>query len=367
LEIVEVGPKQPAGLRGCTNTKGGKICYLNIMHHINIPKRAIIETEYTCNLRCKSCTLWHEDYRIKRDEKEKLSREKLEIAYKNLSHSGVKNITYIGGEPFLKDYIFDTASDAKRYGLITSVVTNGTLLDDKKINRIMNEDLFENIIFSIDGDKKTHNEIRGVDNAYQLAYQNAKRISYIKARLKRRRPKILIYITVSKLNYKFVKKAIKEITKINPNRIRIQLASSITDDIIKQTNDELSLNAIRTHSYINNISLSESEIRYLRDKIREIKNEFSVKIETEKIIMEKNDLCHFINKDMVITPSGKILICPMLNEINIGNIYNDELEKMYADNNDKINRILQMANSHKLDICSECCVEKILLTHNNYH
>jgi len=337
------------------------------MHNINIPKRAIIETEYICNLRCKSCTLWHEDYRIKRGEKEKLSREKLEIAYKNLRYSGVKNITYIGGEPFLKDYLTDTASDAKRYGLITSVVTNGTLLYDKKISRIMNEDLFENIIFSIDGDKKTHNEIRGVDNAYQLAYENAKKISVLKARLKRRRPKILIYITVSKLNYKIIKKAVSEIIKINPNKIRIQLASSITTDIIKNTNKEIGCDAIKTHSYINEISLSNDEIKYLQEEVREIKKGLSVKIETEKIIMEKNDLCHFINRDMVITPSGKILICPMLNEISIGNIYNDELEKMYADNNDKINRILQMANSHKLDICSECCVEKILLTHNNYH
>jgi sulfatase maturation enzyme AslB (radical SAM superfamily) len=319
------------------------------------PKRAIIETEYTCNLNCKMCSLWQNNYIKKRDEEKIITAKDLDIVYKKLSDFGIERITYIGGEPFLKNYLIETSINSRKYNLIPSVVTNGTLLDDYKINQIIENQIFENIIFSIDGPPKIHNEIRGKD-IFEKVYNNIKKLSILKTKNKLKKPRILIYITVWDKNYKTLEKTINLIRSLNPNKIRIQLASNITESIINETNKKFQ-NSIITHSYINSIKTDEA-FKFIKEKQALLTQKYR-NLEFEKIFYNQNKICHFISNDLIITPKGNILICPMLNNLSIGNIYKDDLKEVYFKNIEKINEIKLISETKKLPICTECCVEKI--------
>lgn len=301
------------------------------------------------------CSLWQNNYIKKRGETEIPDREKLKIVYKKLSAYGIKRITYIGGEPFLKDYIINTAEDSINYNIIPSVVTNGTLLNNSTINYIVEKNIFETIIFSIDGSSKIHNKIRG-RNVFELVYNNIKLIRKLKNQKRLKKPKIFIYITLWDENYLDLENAIEILLKLNPNKIRIQLASSITKEIIEETN-KIIPQAITTHSYINSIETKNAFIS-IREKAKSITERYKI-IEFEKIFLESNKVCHFINKDFIITPSGNILICPMLTGVIIGNIYRDDPEDIFKKNSTLIKSLEQLSRSLKLPVCRECCVEKI--------
>lgn len=319
------------------------------------PKRAIIETEYTCNLRCKMCSLWQENYIKNRNENKNLSEEKLREIYAKLKRFGVKSLTYIGGEPFLKEYLLSTANELRKLGISASTVTNGTVLNEEKIKEIAEKELFENIIFSLDGTQKTHNEIRG-KGVFEKVYENIKMLRKIKNKNKLKKPKVLIYITVWDKNYADIEKTVKALYSLNPNKIRIQLASHISDEIMEKTNYVFE-NSIKTHSYLNDIE-TEKAFGFIKEICFSLKEKYK-NLEFEKIFEEGNKKCRFINKDFIITPNGNILICPMLTQTIIGNIYKDDLSEVFEKNRKKIEEIKGKAETGMLPICYECCVEKI--------
>lgn len=325
---------------------------------MEFPKRAIIETEYTCNLECKMCSLWHKDYAEKRNQKTELSIKKLEKIYKNLKELSIRKITFIGGEPFLKNYLIEAASLSRKYGLIPSVVTNGTLLNKEKIKHIVENEIFENIIFSVDGPEKIHNEIRG-KKIFNQVYSNLILFRNIKNKLKKKKPRIMIYITLWIKNYKYLNETVKILSKVNPNKIRIQLASFITQKIIDET-DRVIPDSLKIHSYQNNLSISENILKEIKTAVKEVKENYPhLNIDYEKILIAENKKCHFINTDTVITPNGDILVCPMLTNYIAGNIYSESLKKIWIKNYIKIQELKKLAESKKLPVCLECCVEKI--------
>lgn len=53
-----------------------------------------------------------------------------------LAAAGVNKINFVGGEPFLHPHIEDLVVAAKAAGLVTSVVTNASLLDAARLLRL---------------------------------------------------------------------------------------------------------------------------------------------------------------------------------------------------------------------------------------
>jgi len=317
---------------------------------------------YVCNLKCQNCRLWKANYRKLRGEyKDQIKKEDVYLIQERISKIGIKRISYIGGEPFLERNIYDIASNAISNSVRTAAVTNGNALDNKSIEKICEKNLFESIVFSLDGPENIHDFIRGKKGAFTKLFSNMKAIQRIKNSFKKRFPKVYIYCTVSKLNYKYIEETYKIALSVNANMLRFQLASCINENIISQTNSVLGFEAVKTHSYINSNSLSKEELGKVAKSIRKIKSmKFSMKIEAESCLEGKeNSICHFIGKDMVITPSGNVLICPMLTNWHAGNIKNMEISKILEKAKEKSEEIKRMAENKVLPICRECCVEKI--------
>ena len=86
-----------------------------------------------------------------------------------------------GGQPFLREDLFEVLDYATEKGLSTSIITDGRLLDEEAFKKIVKNQT--KISVSIDGAEKTNDAIRG-KGAYKAA------VSAIERFFKRKTPKL---------------------------------------------------------------------------------------------------------------------------------------------------------------------------------
>jgi len=104
------------------------------------------------------CNLWK--------KKEYYTYEKTECfrIIDEISELNIPHLIISGGEALLHDGIFEIIQYAKRKGIKkVSIVTNGTLLDEKNSSLIVNSGIDE-ITFSVDGLEESHDFLRGKGN-----------------------------------------------------------------------------------------------------------------------------------------------------------------------------------------------------------
>lgn len=81
-----------------------------------------------CNMRCHFCYATFDD--IPKDvlPKGHQTKEESMKMIEELAAHGVKKITFAGGEPMLCPWILDLIIHAKQQGVVTSIITNGSML-----------------------------------------------------------------------------------------------------------------------------------------------------------------------------------------------------------------------------------------------
>lgn len=154
-----------------------------------IPFNGALIVNDLCNLNCKHCT-------VSSRNGDNVSFNQVEKDLKKLYSKGIKFLEITGGEPFLYkcqdknlESIIQLAKNIGFYKIL--LCTNGTLPIKTSADYVW---------VSIDGDKKTHNKIRG--NTYDRIMQNISNSQH---------NKIFINFTISKLNYKNLDFSVKEI------------------------------------------------------------------------------------------------------------------------------------------------------------
>lgn len=283
----------------------------------------------------------------------------LNTLFERLACDGVKRISFIGGEPFIHDYFMDAVRLAKKAGFLLSTVTNGSLLNNDIIDEIVANDLFESIIFSLDGYGRNHDVIRGKD-IYERVERNILYLNSAKRRLKRKLPSVLFYFTVSSYNFSYIEKDIPKLLKLNPSKIRIQLASYLSPEVVEQTNRILSEDIISSHSYSVDVGIDDKVISETKKAVENLRKKHGGRIVAEKILTGANTTCEFIFKSAVITPSGNILPCPMATGFVIGNIYETSLKEAFEKNYERILKLKEHSKKG-LPLCKQCCVEKVII------
>lgn len=84
-----------------------------------------------CNMSCKFCYATFQDMKV-------IGQVSLADSIRilnRLKDAGLQKITFAGGEPLLYKYIYEVICYAKRIGLTTSLITNGSLLNDTLIEK----------------------------------------------------------------------------------------------------------------------------------------------------------------------------------------------------------------------------------------
>lgn len=118
-----------------------------------------IEITNSCNLKCKHCYL--SSGVAKPNE---LTEDEVIEIIDEAAMLGAEKISLSGGEPFLKSWIYDVLRHIIDSGLLAYVFTNGTLLDDRAIDKL--KDIKKVVTqISLEGSEPlTHDWIRGNGN-----------------------------------------------------------------------------------------------------------------------------------------------------------------------------------------------------------
>jgi len=135
---------------------------------------------YLCNNKCKMCSIWKKY----RDNPELFKRELKLKKVKNLLNSkylqDIQGVSFTGGEPFLrKDFtdligIFIEKYPNALYGIATNGFNTKLIVDSTKkiIDNYQPKHL--SLSISLDGIGKKHDEMRGVDRAYENVINTVK-------------------------------------------------------------------------------------------------------------------------------------------------------------------------------------------------
>ncbi|MBU0547661.1 MAG: radical SAM protein [Candidatus Omnitrophica bacterium] len=149
-------------------------------------KEIIFSITNRCNLRCKMCDIPY-------GEIEELSTEQWMGVIKDASRLGAQTVVFSGGEPLLREDIFELISFTKKNNLNACVTSNGHLIDEQAAFNLSASGV--NVVnISIEGTKETHDYLRGhgsFDKAI-AALDN----------LRKYKIEATVASTVSRLNYK---------------------------------------------------------------------------------------------------------------------------------------------------------------------
>ncbi len=115
-----------------------------------------------CNLMCKHC------YSISADTDfpNELNTQQVFEVMDDLKQFRVPVLILSGGEPLLRPDIFEIAHRAKAMGFYTALSTNGTLIDERNVDKIAAVG-FDYLGISIDGIRETHDRFRRKEGAYE--------------------------------------------------------------------------------------------------------------------------------------------------------------------------------------------------------
>ncbi|MDD5012028.1 MAG: radical SAM protein [Candidatus Nanoarchaeia archaeon] len=137
----------------------------NLSYHLDkpicFPTMIYFAPTLRCNLQCKYCSIWKEG-----NIQEEMSLEKWKEFLKDIYNWVGKgqHIGITGGEPLLREDIFEILGFIRGLEFKTSLTTNGTLLNEKIIEKLTELNLF-NINISLESlNEKTHDFFRGKGN-----------------------------------------------------------------------------------------------------------------------------------------------------------------------------------------------------------
>lgn len=141
--------------------------------HYSADKRPIVVWNLTrrCNLHCAHC---YADARGSADVDE-LTTDEGERLLGQLAAFGVPVVLFSGGEPMMRDDLFQLAATARQLGMRAVLSTNGTLIDAAAASAIR-EIGFSYVGVSLDGLEPAHDKLRGKAGAFVSTLDGLRRL-----------------------------------------------------------------------------------------------------------------------------------------------------------------------------------------------
>jgi len=158
-----------------------------------------IEVTHRCNQSCPFCYICQQGHGEHRDE---LGLENHKRIVDDATAAGALSLCITGGEPFVCSHIWALLEYARKKLFFLEVHTNGSLLDDTAVDRILHMNL-GGISFSLHGScSEVHDRIVGLDGAFNTTMNAIRRC--LAAGME-----VIVHGTVSKLNFQDVGNMLK--------------------------------------------------------------------------------------------------------------------------------------------------------------
>lgn len=168
-ESLKKNLKDPVIRRGMVNVLEG-VAHYGARRPFTSIAPFLVVWNYTkhCNLRCEHCY----ENAGPGAMKDELTTEEAKRVIDEFEDAGVVAIAFSGGEPLLRNDIFEIASYAKSKGFFISVATNGTVITREVAKKMKN--VFDYVEISLDGFEEVHDRFRGVPGAWRLTCEGIK-------------------------------------------------------------------------------------------------------------------------------------------------------------------------------------------------
>ena len=311
---------------------------------------------HKCNLKCVFC-----NYPKKKPVQE-LDRETIMNLAKESGKLGVKVMGILGGEPFVrKDIILDFMTEIKKNNIAGSIVTNGMLLNEESIKKII-EIKWDLIRFSLDGSNaETHDYLRGVKGSFDKLISVINLFNKLQEEMNSHSPTIEINTVLCKKNIEDISKIIKLVNSLKIKRIyflpMIEFVEGIDYLKLKNEDSKLILEEIEKAEKISKklgITSNLNEIK--QDYTFAKSNEINTVLVNQDNISEKDYIpCFMPWYAMSIDAEGNVTPCGQIKTDSYANIKGSSLEKVWFSNH--FNKLRKNMLDKKLPTgCSRCCM-----------
>jgi radical SAM protein with 4Fe4S-binding SPASM domain len=291
---------------------------------LKYPTRVSINITRKCNLRCPHCF----SSSGLPDESELTTKELFNLI-DQLKENGKPTLAIGGGEPLIREDIFEVLAYAKKQGVPASMVTNSLLLTKEKAQKLNSLNLVS-ITVSIDGLEKNHDFMRGEGN-FKKAIKNIKLLrKYINT------AELAMRVTVNTKNIGECKKLIK-------------LAESLKLDNIRLTPV---LPVGRAKEHLDLLITQEQYLKFLKD-CRSVKAKIQIVLPDNNSnlsnIREGEFGCHCGREICWITQTGDLYPCIFYEEGYIaGNIRNESFANLW----EKSKELVRFCGNEYCNNCS---------------
>lgn len=168
--------------------------YISIALPMN-PLVLRIRITKNCNFHCSFC---FQSESLNPGEKNHLSLEDWKKIIDKLPRHTVLDIT--GGEPFIARNFFPLMEYFLKKGHKTSVMTNGSIIDEALLRMFVDNKLYY-LMFSVEDIGSRHDELRSAPKSYAKIIKNLELIQRLKKEKNSRYPLIGIKTTITDQNY----------------------------------------------------------------------------------------------------------------------------------------------------------------------
>lgn len=284
------------------------------------PTSINIDITSRCSCRCIQCDIW------KKDGDSELATEQWKEILLNLSKwMGKFNLTIGGGEPFMRKDIVELIAFASQNGILTNVLTNGILINEKIISHLEQSGLGR-IAISLDGiTPETNDYTRGVKGALEKALNAVDLLGNMK-----NKPLTTVSTIIMKTNLNSLVEMAKWADAKGINGIIFQPLSANFATEYKQ--DWFKTNELWADNYNAVCRVLDELIKMKRRGMRIINSvkqleDMKVYFKNPNAPTEKRK-CTVGVQNFCITPNGDVQLCYQMNAI--GNVAIDTPKSVWS-------------------------------------
>ncbi|MDD5613867.1 MAG: radical SAM protein [Candidatus Omnitrophica bacterium] len=315
-----------------------------------LPVSVNIMVTYRCNFRCGICSFYGSG-----------GIDNIEMSFKDIIKildqlDVFKPVIFLGGgEPFVRQDIYEIINEIKKRGMKLIVSSNGFLMEPERLKGL---DL-DHLILSIYGPDEIHDKITNLAGSCRTVMEKMKYIAG---------EKIVKRLAVSTVlmpdNSDYLDEFIKGLIDLGIDYVKIENMNFITKKESQNLNVSIGGFNTRPSTLIVENDIEEQILERAWDRLERLKNKYRGKVFL-KPDLDKNDFfkwylgedrkvsCHFVRHSLFISPRGNVIPCQFFGNSVIGTAVQDGVKYLW--NSGKYRDFRRLINRNNFKVCQRCC------------
>ncbi|MCP4634834.1 MAG: radical SAM protein [candidate division Zixibacteria bacterium] len=290
-----------------------------------------------CNLKCKMCYYW------RKEPTEIPASYWIKALISLRKFTGFYHINLSGGEPLIKKDIFDILQACQENDISVGITTNGFLLNKNRVDKLIDNNIF-NINISIDSmDENIHDKMRGIPGMHSRIMTN---IDYLMEKKTKadHNTRVILKTIVCKDNLDGLDKVVEYAKHLGLTGVEFQPIMEWTEDSVEM----MDINPVFLEDKIgrliqmkqdgdpilNSVDVFKEGVQVYKENYELTHSEIQSKVEREEVCdssTNKNNQrqCSVPLRNIFIDSNGDVALCPDVPS-KIGNIKDCEIGEMWT-------------------------------------